>query len=58
MIPSFFTWVSIFARIDPRTGSLILKASVNILADSPIPEEVWGYPYQLLHNISFYIKRP
>ena len=45
-IPSFLT----FARIDPKTGRLDLLASVNILADSPIPEEVWGHPYQV--NIS------
>lgn len=44
---SFLILVFIFARIDPDTGSLDLLASLSILSDSPIPEDVWNYPYQV-----------
>ncbi len=36
-----------FFRIDPETSGLELFASVDLLAQSPIPTDAWHYPYQV-----------
>jgi hypothetical protein len=34
-------------RIDPETSQLELFSSVDLLDQSPIPPEVWHYPFQV-----------
>ena len=38
--------ISIY-QIDPISGVLSLTAKVDLLEGSPIPSEVWDYPYQV-----------
>ena len=34
-------------RIDPESGKLDLFTTVDLLAESPIPHEVWDFPFQV-----------
>jgi 6-phosphogluconolactonase (cycloisomerase 2 family) len=41
-------------KINPNTGELTLMSAVDLLAESPIPPEVWNYPFQVPSFYNFY----
>jgi 6-phosphogluconolactonase (cycloisomerase 2 family) len=38
-------------NINPATGELTLMSAVDLLAESPIPPEVWNHPFQVQFSI-------